>query len=188
AVRAAKLLTPQSSLNGMVSGRWRDGFNQHDRGIAQVGYIRRRGSADLNVGYQVHFFRNGQPGVEHRLWQQVRRRFQFLNGALDVSGRIEERFLPANRQHERVRLSNRWIKPLPNAFTLQLGYDWMYNLSDLSRNTQRGVAQNRVVLILQRPVQSARNVACEYQVGYSRSQNAVPSLQHQLRVRYSLNL
>lgn len=187
-LRVVKALGPQRSVDGMISGRWRDGFDRHDRGNGSVSFTERRGDSDFNFAYQGQFYRYGQTGMEHRLWQQLRHRFRFSSGTYELSGRLEERFLPNDRSGERFRLFNRWSQPVAYGFNLNLGYEWMYNLSTLSPNTRKGVNHRRVMLSLQRPVLSIPRMDWEYQIGVVDRQRGPSFMQHQLQVRYSLNL
>jgi hypothetical protein len=190
ALRAQKALSPRSSVEGSLTGRWREGFNAHERGIALLGFNTALGGSgnDLNLSYQVQFWRKDQQGSERRWTQQLRHRFQLAAGTYELSGRLEERSFSNGSSGERLRLLNRWNQPLGTGNTLQFGYEWMYNLNDISAGTQRGLNQNRLILGLLQPLENGNRLEWEYQMSFMHVTAGPRTLQHQLQLRYSFNL
>jgi hypothetical protein len=188
ALRAQKSVSPRSSVDAAATFRWREGFKARYRSIFQGGFTTLVGDngMDLNLAYQAQFRPDGS--VEHRLHQQLRQRFQFATGSYDLSGRLEERYFNDGRSGNRLRVLNRWSQPLQSGNTLQLGYEWMYNLNDLNSSNLRGLNQNRLIFGLQQPLKNGARLEWELQMSFMHVTNGEHWLQNQLQLRYSFNL
>ncbi len=189
ALRVQKALQANRFVDFTLQARVFEGFVGHEREIAEVRYGLRNGSNEMMFGYSLQFDRNGSPGSEHRPWQQFRHQFSLDESSFESSIRLEERYFAATDQSgARLRVLNRWNKPLAHANQLRLGYEWVYNLNDISRSTQRGTGQDRLIAGLQHTLASGSRVEFEYQYRYLHIPAQPDRIQHQLQLLYMYNL
>lgn len=189
ALRLSKTLPQNSYLDVTANARAYEGFIGHEREIFELRYGRRIGNNEYSAAYNQQFDRNGSPGSEHRLWQQFRHQFTWENSSFESSLRLEERYFETNDLHgARLRVLNRWNKPLPANNVLRLGYEWVFNLDDITRTTQRGVAQDRLIGALQHSLRNGNRVEFEYQMRYLHIPGLDNRLQHQLQLMYVITL
>ena len=185
AFRLSRMLPEQSTLDMTLSARSYEDFDAHEREIFEVRYSRDIGANELMAAYNLQFDRKGSPGREHRLWQQFRHQFSLPASTFESSVRLEERYFDANDRHgTRLRVLNRWNKALPRGHLLRLGYEWMFNLKDISAGTQRGVAQDRLIGAIQRNFSHGDRLEFEYQLRYLHIPGQENRLQNQLQLMY----
>lgn len=185
ALRLSKALQNGGTLDATINARSREGFHDHEREIFEIRYGKRTGSNEFMGGYNIQFDRNGSPGSEHRLWQQFRHQFALDGSNIESSVRIEERYFEANDQHgTRLRVLNRWNKALPHGHLLRLGYEWVFNMEDISRTTQRGAAQDRLIASVQHNFSNGDRLEFEYQLRYLHLVGQPNRLQNQLQLMY----
>lgn len=188
AFRATTVLTDTSTLDFNFSARAVEGFQEHEREIAEVRYGKRFGSNEFMASYNLQFDRNGAPGNEHRLWQQLRHQFALDRGSIETSLRVEERYYDANDAHgARLRWLTRRNWPLGRGNQVRLGYEWMYNLNDISASTQRGPSQDRLIGTFQHNLANGDRVEFEYQLRLLHVAGADNRLQNQLQLMYIYN-
>jgi len=188
-LRVQKALTSGTSLEATVSARSNEGFISHERKIFDMRASRDIGIFDVSAGYNYQFDRNGQSGTEHRLWQQVRHQFALPASSIDSSARIEERYFTSSfSTGNRLRILNKWNRPLASGNVLRLGYEWVMNLDTISANTRRGVSQNRFIAALQYPLAGGNRLELEYQLRYTHVVGNDNRIQNQIQLQYNLNL
>lgn len=189
AFRVQHDLSETSTLDATISVRFNEAFLQTEREIAEVRYGKSLGSVEFTAAYNLQFDRRDQAGVEHRTWQQLRRRVSLRNSAIESSVRIEERYFTASdKAGARLRILNRWTKPLSGANQMRLGYEWIFNFNDISNSTRRGVSQNRLSSGVQHTLASGNRVDFEYQLQYQHIPFAENRIQHRLQLTYTYNL
>lgn len=185
ALRLSKTLENGGSIDATVNASSREGFREHERKIFEIRYGKRSGSNEFMGGYNIQFDRNGSPGSEHRLWQQFRHQFLLDGSSIESSMRIEERYFESTDQHgTRLRMLNRWNRALPHGHLLRLGYEWVFNMEDISRTTQSGVAQNRLIASIQHNFSNGDRLEFEYQMRYLHLVGQQNRLQNQLQLMY----
>jgi hypothetical protein len=188
-MRVQKALSANSYVNFALNARFNEGFEEHEREIAEVRVGRRNGSNDVSAAYNLHFDRNGQSGSEHRLWQQLRHEFSLPGSSFESSLRIEERyFTDTDKAGARLRVLNRWNKPLTGANELRLGYEWVFNLDDMSAAIQRGTSQDRLLAGVRHELPGGKRIEFQYQLRYLHLPAQDNRLQHQLQLTYAWNL
>lgn len=189
ALRLSKTLPEGAYFDATINARSYEGFVGHEREIFELRGGKRIGSNEFSAAYNVQFDRQGSPGSEHRLWQQFRHQFALESSNFESSVRLEERYFEATDAHgSRLRVLNRWNKSLPYGNLLRLGYEWVFNLEDVTRTTQRGVAQDRLIGTVQHNLQSGNRVEFEYQMRYLHLPGQDNMLQHQLQLMYVITL
>jgi hypothetical protein len=188
AFRATTALSTSSTLDFNVSARAVEGFQEHEREIAEIRYGKRFGSNEFMASYNIQFDRNGAPGSEHRLWQQIRHQFALDSGSVETSLRVEERYFDATDAHgSRLRWLTRRNWPLSTTNQVRLGYEWVYNLNDISASTQRGTSQDRLIGTFQHNLVNGDRVELEYQLRLLHVVGADNRLQNQLQLMYIYN-
>src|SRR5687767_8873549 len=75
ALRLQHDLSETSTLDATLNARFNELFVESEREIAEIRYGKRIGNNEFMTAYNLQFDRRDQPGVEHRLWQQLRHRF-----------------------------------------------------------------------------------------------------------------
>jgi hypothetical protein len=185
ALRLSKILPDSQSVDFTFNARINEFFESHERQIAELRYGKRFGANEFMVGYNAQFSRNGQPGSEQRPWVQLRRNFALAASSVESSLRLEERYFTATHRHgERVRWLTRWSKPLPGRNQVRLGYEWVYNLTDVSATTLRGPSQDRLIGGFQHTYANNHRFEFEYQMRYLHVVNRPNQRQHQLQFLY----
>jgi hypothetical protein len=189
AMRLSKALEDTSYLDATFNARINEGFHSHEREIFELRYVKRIGANEVSAAYNQQFDRNGAPGSEHRLWQQFRHQFALDASNVESSVRLEERYFETNDLHgTRLRVLNRWNKALPYGHLLRLGYEWVYNVEDISRSTQRGVSQNRLIASVQHNFANGSRLEFEYQWRYLHVVGQDNRVQNQLQLMYVVSL
>lgn len=189
ALRMQRDLSETSTLDATLSARFNQVFAESEREIAEIRYGKTFSSNEFMAAYNLQFDRRDQAGVEHRTWQQLRHRFALQQSSIESSARIEERYFTASdKGGVRLRVLNRWNKPLPGNNQMRLGYEWMFNFNDVSNTSRRGVSQNRLIGSLQHNLASGNRLEFEYQLQYQHVAFADNRIQHQLQLMYVYSL
>lgn len=189
ALRVQHDLSDTATLDATLSARFNEVFAESEREIAEIRYGKTMGNNEIMTAYNLQFDRRDQAGVEHRTWQQLRHRFALQQGSIESSARIEERYFTASdKGGARLRVLNRWNKPLPGNNQMRLGYEWMFNFNDVSNSNRRGVSQNRLIGSLQHNFAGGNRLEFEYQLQYQHVAFADNRVQHQLQLMYVYSL
>jgi hypothetical protein len=189
ALRLQHDLGATSSLDATFSARFNEVFVESEREIAELRYSKSMGNKEFSTAYNLQFDRRDEAGVEHRIWQQLRYRFALRNSAIDSSARIEARYFTASdKAGARLRIMNRWSKQLSDANELRLGYEWVFNLNDVSGSNRRGVSQNRFSSGIQHKLTNGNRLEIEYQLQYLHVAFADNRIQHRLQLMYVYSL
>jgi hypothetical protein len=189
AMRFQKRYSSDTTLTATLTTRWMDQFIQHEREIADLNVARRFGAEELASGYQIQYSRLGQPGMEHRLWQQYRHIAALYGNTFETSVRLEERyFTNLEKLGGRLRIGGRWNKALGEHDTLRLGYEWVGNLRTISSGNRRGISQDRLITTFQHDLQSGNRLDFEYQLRYQHTSIGPNTIQHQLQLTYAYQL
>jgi len=182
-------ISDTSSLDATLSARFNEVFVESEREIAEIRYSKSMGANEFTAAYNLQFDRRDQAGVEHRIWQQLRHRFALQNSAIESSARIEERYFTASdKGGARLRVLNRWNKPLRGRNQVRFGYEWIFNFNDVSNTNRRGVSQNRLTSGLQHNFANGNRLELEYQLQYQHVAFADNRIQHQLQLMYVYSL
>jgi Protein of unknown function (DUF2490) len=185
ALRLSKIMPDNQTVDFTVNTRINEFFESHERQIAELRYGKRVGATELTAGYNMQFDRNGQSGSEQRPWVQMRRSFALAVSNVESSLRLEERYFTATDRHgERVRWLTRWSKPLPGRNQLRVGYEWVYNLNDISASTLRGPSQDRLIGGWQHTYANNHRFEFEYQMRYLHLVDRPNQRKHQLQFLY----
>jgi len=188
-IRAQRALTNTLGMEAAITVRANEMFAEHEREIADLRLVRDFASNELSAGYNYQFDRNGQPGAEHRLWQQFKHQFLFDHLFLDSSVRLEERyFTVGHNTGNRLRVLNRWSMPLSSGNLWRFGYEWVMNLDTLSAGTHRGISQNRLISGIQHPLPGGKRIELEYQLRYQHIVGNDNRIQHQFQLSYAFSL
>jgi len=190
AFRGTKSLDTTSTVDFTFTERDIEGFEKHDREMAETRYFRKFGDDEVMVGYHLEFDRTGLLGNEHRLMQQVRHQFTLDNNTFDTSLRLEERYFDGNYNYgTRLRWQSRWIVPLSPTNQMRLGYEWIYDIDYISKTSPLGIAQNRLIGGIQHTLSNKDKVEFEFQARYLYTHvgSASNTLQNQVQVQYTHN-
>lgn len=187
ALRVQKALG-ENVLQLQFGSRWRQDFQNGERSIVNLSLGRERGPWEWTGAYNFQFDRS-VPGKEHRLWQQLRYTFELGSGALASSARLEERyFTDSGKAGMRLRVLNRWSHPVGERDSLRLGYEWVYNITDIGNSIMRGVSQNRLITGVSHRLQRGARLEFEYQLRYLHVPARDNRIQHQLQLTYAFSL
>ncbi len=167
AFRGIKALDSTSTVDFTLTEQVIEGFEKHDREMAETRYSIRYGDNELMAGYHAEFDRTGLLGNEHRLMQQIRHQFTLDNNTFDTSMRAEERYFDSSYTYgTRLRWLTRWKVPLSPVNQLRLGYEWFYNIDYISKTNPLGIAQNRLIATYQHTLTNKDKVEFEFQSRY----------------------
>ena len=83
-----------------------------------------------------------------------------------------------------LRILNRWTRALSATNTMSLGYEWVYNLNDMSATTQRGVSQHKLIGGVSHELDKHNRIEFEYQLRYLLAPNSADRIQHQFQLEY----
>ena len=187
AFRGTKALDSTSTADFTFTEQDIEGFEKHDREMAETRFTRRYGDNELMAGYHLEFDRTGLLGNEHRLMQQIRHQFTLDNNTFDTALRAEERYFDSSYTYgTRLRWLTRWKLPLSPVNQLRLGYEWFYNIDYISRSNPLGIAQNRLVATFQRTLANKDKVEFEFQARYlyTHTGSSPNTLQNLVQVLY----
>jgi hypothetical protein len=188
--RGTKALDSTSTVDFTFTERDIEGFEKHDREMAETRYFQKFGDNDVMVGYHIEFDRTGLLGNEHRLMEQIRHQFTLDNKSFDTSLRLEERYFDANYSYgTRLRWLTHWNMPLSQTNLVRLGYEWIYDIDYISKTSPLGIAQNRLIGSIQHTLSNRDKVEFEFQARYLYTHvGSVPNtLQNQVQLQYTHN-
>ena len=115
---------------------------------------------------------------------QYRRQFRPLVSRPSL--RLEERYFDATSiDGSRLRWQSRWNVPLSPGNLLRVGYEWIYNIDYISKSTQRGLSQNRLITSVQHTLTSTDKVEVEFQARFLHVVGATNTLQNQVQLLYN---
>ncbi len=186
AFRGNKALDTSSTVDFTLTERDLEGFEKHDREMAETRYFKRFGSNEVMLGYHIEFNRTGLLGSEHRFMEQIRHQFTLDNNNFDTSLRLEERYFDATSiDGSRLRWQSRWNVPLSPGNLLRVGYEWIYNIDYISKSTQRGPSQNRFITSVQHTLTNSDKVEVEFQARLLHVVGAANTMQNQVQLLYN---
>ena len=167
AFRGSKALDSSSTVDFTFTERDLEGFEKHDREMAETRYFKKFADNEVMAGYHLEFDRTGLLGNEHRFMQQIRHQFTLDNNSFDSYLRLEERYFDGpNTFGTRLRWQSRWIVPLSNTNQVRLGYEWIYNFDYISKSSPLGIAQHRLIGSIQHTLSTKDKVEVEFQARY----------------------
>ena len=166
-LKARKYWSTHTFSEFTVHSRFLNFENNFERLILEASIAREHQNFEFSGGYQLHTFRQGIEGQEHRLWQQVRYRKFLEKSYIDFYTRQEERYFGEPGE---VALRNRsaviWFKNLSDTVRIGLGDEVDFNLNSTSASIQSGYNQNRLMAGVRYRYSNAGSIDLNYQLRF----------------------